>query len=63
MCEMHKRKDAFLLKGRGEMKFRWCFYSSSAEDRRVFTESSRSICTEKFALEARKAQGEVRISE
>ena len=62
VCEMHKRKDAFLLKGRGEdMKFRWCFYCHRPQKIEEFSPSSRSICTEKFALrkQRRKVKSEL----
>lgn len=61
VCEMHKRKDTFLLKGRGEdMKFRWCFYCHRPQNIEEFSPSSRSICTEKFALrkQRRKVKSE-----
>lgn len=62
VCEMHKRKDAFLLKGRGEdMKFRWCFYCHRPQKIEEFSPSSRSICKEKFALrkQRRKVKSEL----
>ena len=61
VCEMHKRKDTFLLKGKGEdMKFRWCFYCHRPQNIEEFSPSSRSICTEKFALrkQRRKVKSE-----
>ncbi|CAL6298756.1 unnamed protein product [Bathycoccus prasinos] len=62
VCEMHKRKDSFLLKGRGEdMKFRWCFYCHRPQKIEEFSPSSRSICKEKFALrkQRRKVKSEL----
>jgi len=48
-CEMHKREDGFMLKGR-EGIFRWCFYCHRPQYIEEFSPSSKSICTEKFAL-------------
>ena len=48
-CEMHKREDRFMLKGR-EGIFRWCFYCHRPQYIEEFSPSSKSICTEKFAL-------------
>ena len=48
-CEMHKREDGFVLKGR-EGIFRWCFYCHRPQHIEEFSPSSKSICTEKFAL-------------
>lgn len=48
-CEMHKREEAFNLKGR-EGVYRWCFYCHKPQLLEDFSHVSKSICTDKFEL-------------